>query len=102
MQIAPDHAVVSADAKAAFGSVYRSALWKAALDACPKLAGVLQTLFGVQYTALWAEKEVGGYEKLRVARRKYALLLHDGWSARSSPGCMGKSLACLPSLLDVR
>ena len=68
MQIKPDQAVVSIDAKNAFGLVYRSALWKAALDACPKLVGAFQTLVGVQCAAMWAETEGGNFEKLCMVR----------------------------------
>ena len=37
----------------------RSSRWRAALDACPRLAGVMQHLFGAGPTRMWAEKEAG-------------------------------------------
>ena len=58
--LAPLEAVVCTDAKNAFGSILRSSLWKAALDACPRLAGVMQHLFGAGPTRMWAEKETRG------------------------------------------
>ena len=66
--LAPADAVVCTDARNAFGSVLRSLLWKAALDACPRLAGVLQHLFGAGPTRMWAEKDEGDYECLEVQR----------------------------------
>ena len=46
MVFALEKTAVCTDARNAGGSGLRSTMWKAALDACPKLAGVLQNLFG--------------------------------------------------------
>ena len=68
LTLAPMDAVVCTVAKNVVGSILRSTLWKAALDACPKLAGVLQHLFGAGPTRMWAEQESGGYQCLEMHR----------------------------------
>ena len=68
LTLAPMDVVVCTDAKNAFGSILRSSLRKAALDACPKLAGVLQHLFGAGPTRMWAEQEDGGHQRLEMHR----------------------------------
>ena len=68
LTLAPVDAVVCTDAQNAFGSILRSSLWKLPLDACPRLAGVMQHLFGAGPTRMWAEKEAGGYRCLEMHR----------------------------------
>ena len=68
LTLAPEDVVVCTDVKNAFGSILRSALWKAALDACPKLAGVMQHLFGAGATKMWAEQADGTYKCLEMHR----------------------------------
>ena len=64
MALALGGVVVCTDAKSAFDSVLRSALWKATLDVCPRPAGVLQNLFGVEHTVMWAEDVSGAHGKI--------------------------------------
>ena len=81
LTLAPEDVVVCTDAKNAFGSILRSTLWRSALDACPKLAGVMQPLIGAGAARMWRSKKMGATNAWRctvaLARgpREYASLL---------------------------
>ena len=60
--------VVCTDARSALGSAVRSSLWKSARGACPSLAGVEQTVFGVGHTVMRAEVGNGKCEKIGTQR----------------------------------
>ena len=66
--LAPEDVVVCTDAKNAFGSILRSTQWGTALDACPRLAGIMQHLFGAGSTMMWAEQADGSYKGLEMHR----------------------------------
>ena len=76
MELEPSCVVVCTDARSALGSALRSAVWKAAIDGCPRLA------WGHAYTMWpWAATNMG-----RRRRRLLRVHLHEarrrvGWAS---------------------